>query len=88
MANVMITEVDLKIQFMKIVKQIGISDINSEFIIWDKTLELYSNENGCEELKNKTINFLKLLNDTKKRSKEEFDILIKRDIETDIWNII
>ena len=80
------TEKELKENFMKIVSNITKSSKSGDFVVWDKLVEYHSNDGDI--LKSKTTNFLKLLNETQKRSKKEYEILIKRDIEEDLWNIL
>jgi hypothetical protein len=79
------TEKELKENFMKIVSNITKNN-SGEFVVWTKLVEHHSI--GCDILKTKTENFLKLLNETKNKSEKEFDILIKRDIEDDLWYIL
>ena len=81
-------EEELKKQFLKIVKYFEIDDNSDEIMVWDEIVEKYSNFDGGDILKSKTKNAIKLLNETKKRSLEEFNILMKRNIEDDVWYII
>jgi len=81
------TENELKQKFINIIKQFSTNTETGEIIVWDKLVEYHSNFDDSGILKQKIINVLKLLNETKS-SKEDFDILMKRDIETDIWYIV
>ena len=87
MANVMITEDELKQQFIKIIKQFSTNTETGEIIVWVKLVEHHSKFDDSGILKQKIKNILILLNEAKS-SKEEFELLMKRDIETDIWYII
>lgn len=81
-------EDELKSRYINIVKQFSTNKKTGEIIVWDKLVEYNSNIDGCGILKQKIENTLTLLNETIKKSKEDFDLLMKRDIETDIWYIV
>jgi len=69
--------------FKKIIKEFQYSDDNSKIIIWDVLVESLASDDT--EIKNKTYNLLNLLNETKQKSEEDFNILMDRDIEEDLW---
>ena len=72
--------------FKKIIHEFEYADNTNEIIIWDNIIETYSD--GDKEIKNKIYNLLKLMNESKQKSEKDFNELLDRDIETDIWYII
>ena len=78
------TEDELKEIFFNITKNFSV-DENNIFYIDDEDIELFSKE---PIIKSKVHNALKLLNETKSNSLDEYNTLIKRDIYDDIWYII
>ncbi len=82
------TEKELKEIFVKLIGEFQDSDDGKEIIFWDELYKFYCNFEGGEILKNKTKNLLKMMNESKSISDEEFKEFIKRDIETDIWYIV
>ena len=76
------TEEELKKIFLNVVENFMIDD-DGFFYIDD--LEYITNQKIIIE---KIQNTIELLNETKKRSSEEFNIIMKRDICDDIWYIV
>jgi hypothetical protein len=79
--NTQITEDKKKL--VNLIKYFTISDKTKEIIIWD---DLLSNEN--EIVIQKVNNLLKMMNNMKKKSLDDFYSFMDRDVEDDIWNII
>lgn len=80
------TEQEKKELLRYIIKEFKKSDISDEIVVWDEIVNFYSE--GDIEIKNKAYNLLKLINETKQKSIEEFNKLMKKDIEDDLWYII
>lgn len=82
------TEEEKKEIFKKIIHEFQMSDDGSEVIVWNESVKTYSDFDGGEILISKTNNLIKLLNEAKSKSEDEFKTLMKRDIEDDIWYIV
>lgn len=82
----MITEKEKKEIFKKIIHEFEYADNSNEIIIWDRIIETYSK--GDIEIINKTNKLLKLMNETRQKSEKDFNELLDRDIETDVWYIL
>lgn len=79
------TEEDkMKEDFKHVISYFEIND-NNEIVVWDRIIEKYSNS---EIVKKKIKNLIILMNEKKKMSDVDFKLLLERDIETDIWNIV
>ena len=82
------TEEELKNILVHVISYFELSDDSKEVIVWDRMVEKYTNFEGGELIKNKTYNLLKMLNEAKQTSEEEYQKVMKRDIETDLWYVL
>lgn len=80
-------EEKLKEKFKEFIGYLSYKE-NGEITICNRLYEKYLNIEEKDLIKNKISNLIKILNDTKQKSNEDFKKLIDRDIETDIWYIV
>lgn len=82
------TEKEQKKIFVELIELFEMSDNGDQIIIWEELLEMYTNFEGGVIIKEKIYNLINLCNLSLKKSEKDFKILLEKDIETDIWNIV
>jgi len=79
---------EIKKKVVNIVGTFTKSDISDEIVFFEDLLEIYLDDKDYKIIESKVYNLLKLANETKKKSEEDFMMLLDRDLESDIWEQI
>jgi hypothetical protein len=75
-----------KKDLINILNTVVLSDDKSCFILEDEVVETLSKNNIV--VKNKAISFVDKLNEAYSKSDDSFEKFIKKDIETELWDLL